>query len=497
MKAVLRATRLVVIALAVIAAPAAVHAQSALLQGGPVTPGHIPMYINGYSQQPIVIDSGPAAGGLAGTGLSELGLTARGNGTPPYANAGTGNLGTNFCDYDAPTTNATGYHSLCFSPNAQGGGLIAYNAFGTASPLPFTIEVNGQNFTFPGYVNCIGCGTISSQNANNVAITGGTIAIPPGNTFWGTPGGPYATIQKLADRLFVGPAAAMDGIFYPSGCPTCGSGALSKLTWFDLLSNQSYNGGVGVFSNAGFSQMVVLQNPTSADAEGAYPSPALVVAAETLNSPTGSTVEALDLTAVNNSVSGQNPGAWALYIEAHRVGTSTTNTYGIEDEVRNSTSLTSWDPFTTNGAGSIGLEFGCGAGLSSTGQYGCTVGEYFAANPEPWQTGILFFPGSIAASGPSSSVPAIAMPPSYSILWYTASNTLGATVTGFSGGALGLSSVGTFSITTGGAVAMTISSIQATTFNGSVTITTLPAGTPATYACFNSAHTLISSATAC
>jgi hypothetical protein len=157
MKAALRAIHLVLIALAVIAAPASVYAQSAILQGGAVTPGHVPMYINGYSQQPIATDSGPAAGGPPGTGLSELGLTLRGNGTPPFANAGTGNLGTNVCDYDAPTTNATGYHSLCFSPNAQGGGLIAYNAFGGATALPLTFEVNGLDFTLPGSTSCVGC----------------------------------------------------------------------------------------------------------------------------------------------------------------------------------------------------------------------------------------------------------------------------------------------------------------------------------------------------
>jgi hypothetical protein len=186
MKAASRAIGFVLMALLAVAAPASVYAQSALLQGGPITAGHVPVYINSYSQQPVVTDSGPAAGGPPGTGLSELGITARGNGTAPYANAGTGNMATNFCDYDAPTTNATGYHSLCFSPNAQGGGLIAYNAFGTASALPFTIEVNGQNFTFPGFVNCIGCGTIASQNANNVNITGGTIANTTGSTILAT-----------------------------------------------------------------------------------------------------------------------------------------------------------------------------------------------------------------------------------------------------------------------------------------------------------------------
>lgn len=144
-----RAARIISTVLAVISLPALAHAQSALLQGGPVTPGHVPMYVNGYSQQPIVQDSGTAAGGPPGTGLSELGLTVRGTGTAPYANAGTGPYGTNECDNDAPTTNNTGYHYLCFSPNAQGGGLIAYGAAGGAAQLPLQIMINGTLYQFP------------------------------------------------------------------------------------------------------------------------------------------------------------------------------------------------------------------------------------------------------------------------------------------------------------------------------------------------------------
>jgi hypothetical protein len=149
MTALFRAIYAAIIAASVVAAPASVYAQSAILQAGPVVPGHVPMYINGYSQQPIATDSGPAAGGPPGTGLGELGLTARGNGTAPYANAGTGPFGTNFCDFDAPTTNATGYHYLCFSPDAQGGGLISYGAGGAASTEPLQISVNGSLYQFP------------------------------------------------------------------------------------------------------------------------------------------------------------------------------------------------------------------------------------------------------------------------------------------------------------------------------------------------------------
>ena len=81
----------------------AAFAQGSLLQGGAWTPGHAPMYVGQGSGQAIVQDSGPAGGGTTGVGLSELLLTARGSGTPPFVAQGTGPDGTNFCSFDAPT----------------------------------------------------------------------------------------------------------------------------------------------------------------------------------------------------------------------------------------------------------------------------------------------------------------------------------------------------------------------------------------------------------
>src|SRR5580698_68445 len=100
-------------------APSLAGAQS-ILQGGPWTAGHAPMYVGQGSSQPVVQDSGPAGGGGVGVGLGEQLLTARGTGTLPYVGQGTGPFGTNWCDYDAPITNATGYHFLCMSPDATG-----------------------------------------------------------------------------------------------------------------------------------------------------------------------------------------------------------------------------------------------------------------------------------------------------------------------------------------------------------------------------------------
>lgn len=135
-------------------------AQSSLLQGGPWTPGHAPAYVPSGSSQAVVTDSGPARGGATGAGLSELLLQATGTGTPPYVGQGTGPFGAIQCMNDGPTNAAAGYHFLCFSPNASGGGLIAYGAGGIASSLPLNFNVNGQA------INPVSCsGTPSSSFA--------------------------------------------------------------------------------------------------------------------------------------------------------------------------------------------------------------------------------------------------------------------------------------------------------------------------------------------
>jgi len=134
-------------ALLLLALPVPVLAQSAVLQGGPTTPGHLSQYVGQSSSQAIIQDSGTAAGGALGTNPSELGLTVRNPvGVYPAANVGNGPFFTNLCDRDGPVGND---HYLCFGTNSNGGGLIAYGAEGTASPLPLNFNVNGTNYTFP------------------------------------------------------------------------------------------------------------------------------------------------------------------------------------------------------------------------------------------------------------------------------------------------------------------------------------------------------------
>lgn len=168
----------------------------ALLQGGPWQPGRAPMYVGQGNSQPIVQDSGPASGGGIGLGLAEQLLQVRSaTNTYPAANAGTGQFSTNWCDYDGPTTNATGYHFLCMSPNAQGGGLIAYGAAGGASTLSLNFNVNGTTYPFPFSIGgIVGPGTSIVNDVacwNNITSTllkdcGAAVSTSTSNTWTGT-----------------------------------------------------------------------------------------------------------------------------------------------------------------------------------------------------------------------------------------------------------------------------------------------------------------------
>ena len=130
-----------------LAVPSLGYGQTAVLQGGPWTQGHPLMYSSPAGGQPVAQDPGPASGGAAGAGLSEILQVNRGTGAAPYANTGTGPLATHNCFSDGPTTGP--YHYLCFDANAQGGGLLAYGAGGGASTEPFQICVNGSCYNFP------------------------------------------------------------------------------------------------------------------------------------------------------------------------------------------------------------------------------------------------------------------------------------------------------------------------------------------------------------
>lgn len=128
-------------------------AQAQVRQSGTVTPGHIA----GWAANGVVSD----ASNLTNGGLTSVPIVA--TGTPLVVR-------------DAATTSLTGYHELAIGANSLGGGLISYNAYGGAASLPMQLNINGSTFTLPGSASCLACGTMAGQNANAVAITGGTIS---------------------------------------------------------------------------------------------------------------------------------------------------------------------------------------------------------------------------------------------------------------------------------------------------------------------------------
>jgi len=112
-----------------------------VLQAGPAIGGHVPMYQLGPGQGfAAVVDSGfasglSASGTQTGAGLSELLQVNHDPGSGPF--------GTHVSLLDAPINSTNGYHALSFDANALGGGLLSYNAFGGAAPLPLQCDING------------------------------------------------------------------------------------------------------------------------------------------------------------------------------------------------------------------------------------------------------------------------------------------------------------------------------------------------------------------
>lgn len=209
--------------------PTLAFGQAAVLQGGNYVGGHVPIYSNPSFGQPIVTDGGGAAGGGPGVGLSELNITARGPGAGPYVGLGTGPLGTLACMQDNPSSTAN-YHYLCFSPNTQGGGLIAYGAAGTASQLPFNLNVNGTTYQFPFVLSgIVGPATsIIGDLAcwNNI---GGSLLKDCGSAFTLQGTGSGSTILQ-------GSATASGTLTFPAATDTL----IGKATT-DTLTNKTYD----------------------------------------------------------------------------------------------------------------------------------------------------------------------------------------------------------------------------------------------------------------
>lgn len=140
-------------------------------QSGAVTPRHAAS----WTTNGVIQDAGAAAGGANKFGISELLMTQVGGGSGPS--------GSNFCNYDNLVSSSAGYHYLCLSPNALGGGLISYGYGGSASPLPLQMEINGALYEFPFVISgIVGPTPTVIGDPMTWANTQGTLAADLGNT---------------------------------------------------------------------------------------------------------------------------------------------------------------------------------------------------------------------------------------------------------------------------------------------------------------------------
>jgi hypothetical protein len=359
-------------------------AAQSVLQAGPMTPGHAPMYNGAFGQsQAVIQDSGPASGGGQGTGLSELGLTVRGTGAPPYANAGTGPYGANWCDYDAPITNSTGYHYICLSPNAQGGESIIAGFTGSTGGIPLQFIINGV--------------VTPINSAGNLLPTNNTWT---GTNLW-TPSAPAwstYTTQYLPDTFNINnlPAASMfAGLGTPGGY-TSGGQTTGLVGAVDTPSTDTAllePGGVSGNVNVGVAGVCRTASTVKGCVGGAFVGEANANGVSTF----GLSVNATNFPYGNGTAAGFNSGTWVgIDLTVLANAPSSGSLTGLLEGMRIYGALGSGA--TAPSGGLIGIEIG-GTGNTSIGW-----GSAIFIDPSPSTAAISISQAGSASTQASQSI---------------------------------------------------------------------------------------------
>lgn len=436
------------VALALALFPSLAFAQGALLQGGPWTPGHMPQYVGQGSGQAVVSDGGAASGGAIGANVGEIGVVARGTGTAPYAGQGTGPYGTNICDYDAPTSNAAGYHYLCFSANAQGGALLAYGSAGAATPGNLQFIVNGAAYTFPftgsGGGNVVGPGSSTVNDIATFNSSAGSLLKDSGislgsqtqnlilGTPSGTPGAPSFRALVFADLPITGTPL--------SGYVPIGTGSAAawtnlfggNLTW---TGTQTYTGTQGLTNPAikvgststwlstytdyfGAYEVILSPLGTGATAQGMRSSDYNVGTAPVSDLITSQVYAIHD----NTTNAGYN-GIWGNYWLAQRTTSaySIPTIFGLEASFVNQGVNVTADPYNASPAG-LNTIMRLDSGVGSAGPNIVTGAIEITSNGSTFFSGLKITSNALTPFGGFEQ--AIQLASGHTVIWYSAANTI-------------------------------------------------------------------------
>ncbi len=244
-------------------------------------------------------------------------------------------------------------------------------------------------------------GAFTTLSASGMATLNG-LTTPATGQFYAGSG---ASISRVQDRLFVGPAALNNG--------TSVAVQPDWLTTYQIAKGRSY----------GFimtSQMAVLNGSPGQDSLMG-----IVAGVQSAGRPSsGSQVIGITSIGVNNANTGHaDNSAWALYLEAFRDTVTAGNgaAYGLELDTMNFVSAvgTATDPYQQSSDQTIGAQLAAGGGFPSAGQYPSSAAINIQNNNSTFDKGIVFGSNSISGDdGTNGTGIAIALAKGHQIQWY-------------------------------------------------------------------------------
>lgn len=248
---------------------------------------------------------------------------------------------------------------------------------------------------------------------------------------WFSTDTPPANFIKYGDRFLGGDAINYSNTAVSGPPPfnvTCGTG-----DWFSNFQATTSNTACGYIPN--FTMIVESKQITSAF-PSINPSGAILAAGQTKENNFGGAFGLAAFGINNNTASGTTGpagagGAWAIYAECDQTVSAPTGCFAAEMETGNfvadTLSLTSGsqpaDPFQQTHANSA--QIGCGSGYATPTPFKCGAGAQIANVGNQFRVGLNVLTNSIVTQtflGQTLS-PAIEMPTTYGIAWFSAAAT--------------------------------------------------------------------------